>query len=463
MAPDGAPPSGQRENEGFRRQSPLGVDVGPAVEPPLPEACSQQDAAERDILLAIDAEPGRAPLHEELARLLRCRGNNEAAIAALRKAVALEPRAPRFRVRLAELLLELSRKDAAIATLREALAEAPRNLHLLRALRRVLFRGGDLDGAIAVTRQLVELDPLSPAPHIGLGELLFRKGELVEAEAVLKRAVKLAPEDSRACALLARTLRQRGVVGQADRLLRRAIAREPQNEQLKQQLALLPTEEEKQAQRALMMRFESLGDNCELGIAQRAYGAEPLSLLRWCFVPPGALLRALGARFAGLGEPQNLVLKENRRGALDCVDTVFGLPGHAFDRADGADLDTIHARECQRLQFLKAKLIDELEGGQKIFVYKRARSTSQGLIETLFKAIRAYGPNTLLWVVVADEEHPSGHVEVLRDGLLKGYISRMADQSAVPGTTQVAEWLKICAAAERIRDSSESHTQRPIP
>jgi hypothetical protein len=247
----------------------------------------------------------------------------------------------------------------------------------------------------------------------------------------------------------------------AERDIFLAIDAEPQNERLKQQHAKLPTDEEMQTQRALMMRFESLGDNCELGFAQRGYGAEPLSLLRWCNVPPGALLRALEARFAGLGEPQNLVLKPNRRGALDCSDTVFGLLGHAFVLADGADLDAIHTRECQRLQFLKAKLIDELEVGEKIFVYKRARSIPQAHIEMLFGAIRAYGPNTLLWVVVSDEQHPSGRVEVLRDGLLKGYISRMADQSAVPSTTLVGEWLEICAAAERIRGRSERRTQMP--
>ncbi len=238
-----------------------------------------------------------------------------------------------------------------------------------------------------------------------------------------------------------------------------AVAPPPAEALPERQLAQFPTDQEIQTRRALMMRFESLGDNCELGFAQRAYGAEPLSLLRWCNVPPGALLKALEARFAGLGEPQNLVLKQNRRGVLDCSDTVFGLLGHAFVRAEGADLDAIHARECQRLQFLKAKLVDELEAGEKIFVYKRARSIPQAQVERLFGAVRAYGPNTLLWVVVSDEQHPSGLVEVLRDGLLKGYISRMADQTAVPSTTLADEWLEICAAAERVCGGAARDTQ----
>jgi len=447
MAPDDAMPSGHRANDGSRPRSRAAGEAG-----------AQPEAAERDIRRAIDAEPGRASLYEELARLLQHRQEGEGAIAALRKAVALEPGTPRFRVQLAQLLLQLGRKGEVIATLHEALVQAPRNLHLLRAVRRILSRSGDLDGAIEVARRLVELDPASPSPHVDLGELLLHKSELVGAEAALRRALELAPEDSRASALLGRTLQERGVIGNTDQLTHPAVMREPPNERLK-----LPTVEEMQEQCALMMRFESLGDNCELGIAQRAYGAEPLSLLRWCNVAPGALLRALEARFAGLGEPENLVLKPNRRGVLDCIDTAFGLPGHAFIRADGADLAAIHARECQRLQFLKAKLIEDLEEGEKIFVYKRAREMPQAHIDTLFGAIRAYGPNTLLWVVVADEQHPSGSVEVLRDGLLKGYISRMADQSAVPSTTLVGEWLNICAAAEQVRDSCHQRAQTHQP
>src|SRR5579885_2880091 len=50
----------------------------------------------------------------------------------------------------------------------------------------------------------------------------------------------------------------------------------------------------------LMMRFESLGENCEFGLAQRRCGAEPLGLLRFASAPLEKLLAGLEGRFEGM-------------------------------------------------------------------------------------------------------------------------------------------------------------------
>ena len=55
----------------------------------------------------------------------------------------------------------------------------------------------------------------------------------------------------------------------------------------------------------LTMRFESLGSNCEFGLVQRNFGAEPLSLLRWSNLTPTSLCAMLETRFDDVGNPEN--------------------------------------------------------------------------------------------------------------------------------------------------------------
>lgn len=434
------------------KEPPRSAEIG-AEAHPLGGAAnlgSDHHAREREIRQAIEANPMDALLYGQLSQLLMRSGRAEEGVEVLRTATTLQPDATGPYVRLAELLIRLNRYEDAILPVREAMAQAPGNLQLLRILRRALYRAGHLDEAITVARQIIEIDPGRSSAHADLGEMLLYKREIDQAEALLRRAVELAPDDTRACSILARVLAKRGLATEAAELMQRAVAVDPENARLKEQLAKLPSEDHV-IQRELMMCFESLGDNCELGFAQRSYGAEPLSLLRWCNVDPGVLYRALKARFAGLGEPQNVVIKRNRNGNFLSLDTVFGLSGHASLPANSRDVDAVHASESRRLRFLKGKLIEELEAAEKIFVYKRARPVTLRLIESLFATIRSYGANTLLWIVVADDRHPSGSIEVLREGLLKGYISRMADPSDVPATTLADEWLKICQKAHRHR------------
>jgi hypothetical protein len=50
----------------------------------------------------------------------------------------------------------------------------------------------------------------------------------------------------------------------------------------------------------LMLRFEALGQNCEFGVVQRHYGAEPLGLLRFSSTPLHLLVAALNNDLAVL-------------------------------------------------------------------------------------------------------------------------------------------------------------------
>ena len=123
----------------------------------------------------------------------------------------------------------------------------------------------------------------------------------------------------------------------------------------------------------LMMRFESLGGHfvgCEFGGIQRAYGAEPLGLLRWSEMTPESLVSSLMARFDGVGLIENTDLFVEFNDHYDeyrTRDKRFGMVMHTFVRADSLPFDAMMARTCRRLQYLARKLCGGPFRGRKDF------------------------------------------------------------------------------------------------
>jgi hypothetical protein len=211
------------------------------------------------------------------------------------------------------------------------------------------------------------------------------------------------------------------------------------------------------AKAALMTRFESLGENCEFGLVQRRCGAEPLGLLRFSSAPLPKLLAALDAQFAGMGARNNISveLSPNEREYM-VQDRAFGFYYHAWVNAGEMAPAQIEAREIARVPFLVRKLREDLEEGLKIFVFHAMEDMSVASAHLLADAIRRYGPGTLLWVRLADESHPPASTEVLREGLIVGYIDRFA-----PGTNahdlSLDCWVDLCQSA------LESAVRLPAP
>jgi hypothetical protein len=195
-------------------------------------------------------------------------------------------------------------------------------------------------------------------------------------------------------------------------------------------------------------RFESLGDNCEFGLVQRRCGAEPLSLLRFANTLLPSLLRGLQTRFAGLGEPADLAFRLEGRTKPEYIiqEKSYGLVYHTFRYKGEIDEDKFIASESARLKFLIRKFVEDLQGGEKIFVIKRNAPLREEEILPVVAAINAYGPNTLLWVVLADDKHKPGSVEWVMPGLVRGYIDRFApNENAHDLSLNI--WLEICVNA----------------
>jgi hypothetical protein len=211
---------------------------------------------------------------------------------------------------------------------------------------------------------------------------------------------------------------------------------------------------------ALVMEFESIGDNCEFGLMQRTVGTERMGLLRYAGVYDAVqLANLLDRRFAGFSEGEDLQI------------TTFGPEWIADIRSASLNIHTgriqglvtrekIEAEERQKLMFLADKFMDDLETGRKTFVYRTLidqRGGPDGTygMDRLYDAVKSYGDCALLWVTVADEDHPHGTVTHVRDRLFRGYIRSLTPYDDAHRTDERA-WLDLLSTA---RDA----VSRPAP
>lgn len=200
---------------------------------------------------------------------------------------------------------------------------------------------------------------------------------------------------------------------------------------------------------ALAVKFESLGYNCEFGMVQRHCDAEPLGLLRFSGITLANLLRGVTTEFEGLGARQSIshtFWQNDSDPEYIVVESMFNLQYHSGFRRSEIDAEELYRRESIRLQFYRRKLLEDLFSGQKIFVFHWHGSLMTREIMPLFAALREKGRNTLLWVV-ASSEYPAGTLEILGEGLLRGYVRNFAPSGAVDREVDFLPWLSICANA----------------
>ena len=206
----------------------------------------------------------------------------------------------------------------------------------------------------------------------------------------------------------------------------------------------------------LALRFESLGGGsvrggggygCEFGFFQRGCGADPIGLLRWSSIWPAHLIEALRTRFTGLLDPRRIGLAQQTGwpewkiygGAYQLQMDHSGLNPAKISHDDA------HAIICRRFGFLVRKLIEDLEAGNKLFVYRIADGDLEPeQLSELAAAVNAYGNNTLLYVQKTPDRAFS--VERIHPGLMIGYIDRFA-----PGKDRIQfnpeGWEAVCRAA----------------
>jgi hypothetical protein len=385
-------------------------------------------------------------------------------------------------------------RDAQRAAEAEALAQAgtghsPASIELAIAYATAALEREDWATAADRFRAVVARFPGLPDGAVGLGRALARAGDFAAAEAALRETMQRFPGSPAPLAEFAEVAVRRQDWAEAARRWAEAEARFPKDKTYSRreyEARMRMTEDDPTADpaatavtaameanfapapkpdagsvnrqvRDLILQFESLGGlqmGCEFGIFQRDCGAEPLGLLRWANMPYEGIVRVLESRFAGVGTEENTVLFTTAVGGGRPEYCTRDRRGMMFMRAfiyEGeVPFDKLYASSCRRLQFLARKLIEDLEQGSKIFVYRLSeRDLSEAELDRLHTAMRSYGDNTLLYVRREDAEHVNGTVELVKPGLMVGYIDRfkVAPSGEISAAPPTASWLKICQNA----------------
>ena len=121
--------------------------------------------------------------------------------------------------------LEQGRPEAAVTALKQALALAPRRASAHNDLGLALKELGQLEEAERAHREALSLDPTYAAAHRNLGEVMRRRGALAEARLNFESALRLNPALNPCRLDLGQVLEDLGELGPASRCYEEAIAR----------------------------------------------------------------------------------------------------------------------------------------------------------------------------------------------------------------------------------------------
>ena len=400
---------------------------------------------------------------------------------------------------LAKLLTQQGGLAEARAVLVEGLGRFPQDTHLLHDLARLEEAGRHWAAAIPIWRRLATDD----APwwlHEALAQALARSGDQAAGDAVYDRAATLFPAEPQ---LLLKYTFSLGKAGLAQPALARVIPALDSGAMLAPgtlawfgEVALLASDgataarcldrigghaegaaarlrlegligryqaeraedERRRSRSALAMRFESLGGGsdrqdgwgfgCEFGFFQRWCGAEPMGLLRWASVTPTNLAAGLRARFADIEDLAYIRMRYPREkgGAWGVSQTRYGLQMDHLLTHSSEPEDAAARRISRALDFLRRKLIEELEDGSKLFVHRViGREMTETEVADLAGAVNAYGHNTLLIVGLSTPDHPAFTAVRRHAGLVMGYIDRFAPDGDSLDSNN-AGWEKLCLA-----------------
>ncbi len=201
----------------------------------------------------------------------------------------------------------------------------------------------------------------------------------------------------------------------------------------------------------LLMQFESLGENCELGFVQEHLGVNPIGLFRWSGIDLEPLITALDADLAGIGAVENsAIYSDDTFGEYYFRDTRYGMQTHTkmFEHSLAADkaMDML----CKRTRRLCEKLLEDISEGEKIFVFQSHNRLSPTDLSRLHKAIRRLGPAAeLLYLHPAEPGQRAGSVTRMEPGLIVGQIDR-AGFDGVHWTISYEMWLELLAETARL-------------
>jgi hypothetical protein len=219
-------------------------------------------------------------------------------------------------------------------------------------------------------------------------------------------------------------------------------------------------------------KFQSMGNDCEFGLVQREFGAEPLGLFRFMGVLSQDLIQCLRSEFSELVDEERLKIfpfwypsdgHGEYIGGCDGLDLFF----HTFVVVDeNLDLDALRRKESIRLKMMVRFFREDLEDGEKVFVLlRKGAPLDEFEVLPVISLMRRYNPKAaLLWITVArpDERHLVGQCQMVGNNLLKGYLDRFPKHLADP--SHGLDWSTLSLGCWKdILVSALQALGRPIP
>ena len=190
-------------------------------------ACGDSGAALEGLQQLCRKQPGWAAAQYELGMTLGSAGQGEAAIAALRRAVALKPDMPDAWRALADRLTAIGDTDGADAAYACHIKAATKDPRLLAPAAALV--DNRIPEAEALLRQHLKDHPTDVAALRMLAEVAARLRRYPDAEALLERCLELAPSFDAARHNYATVLSRQGKAAAALPHVEQLLAREPRN------------------------------------------------------------------------------------------------------------------------------------------------------------------------------------------------------------------------------------------
>ena len=205
--------------------------------------------------------------------------------------------------------------------------------------------------------------------------------------------------------------------------------------------------------RKLTLRFESLGENCEIGFLQEHYGASPLGLFRWSGIALDSLVTALDSGLQGIGDPEFTRVDVNTQiGEFFISDIRYGMTTHTFMFEQKHSAEDVLKTFCARGKRLREKMLEDLQEARKIFVFQTDRPVPEAELERVHHAFRRLGPSAEMLYVRPALTEVAGSVERVKPGLLTSYIDRAGFDGA-SWEISYSLWLEIMSNAVHIVDT----------
>jgi tetratricopeptide (TPR) repeat protein len=318
------------------------------------------------------------------AAVAEAQGKPEEGLACVARARSLAPGTGALEAAYVRALTALGRVEEAEAACEAALAQSPDHIGLLKEYIGLATRRGDWHGAVQRALLAQRRRPNDP-----------------EVERMVRRA-------------------KTQVVGDPEG------GSEPTPE--------AADDTPKPASAALLSRYESLGattGGCEFGLVQRRFGTEPLGLLRWARIDLEGVITNLLNQFDGMGLPENTQLVVQRASASHqeyfIADSRSGYWTHTFVHVEHAEFDRMYKQSVRRVAFLRSKLLEELQFGNKIYAFKATHRPAEADLFRLHDALCTYGNYRLLIVTLAGSKADIGKLTMIRPGLFVGESGMFMD------------------------------------